>query len=103
MKDLMGMIPGVGKAINHVEIDDDAFKPIEPIIDSMTPVEREGPDANDTKRRMRIATAAGTDINGGNKSMKRFADMRKVMKQMSNPGMAAKMMRNMPKMPGKPF
>ncbi len=103
MKDLMGMIPGVGKAIKDVEIDDDAFKPIEAIIDSMTPFERENPDAIDQRRRTRIATGSGTDINEVNKLMKQFSDMRKVMKQMSNPGMAAKMMRNMPKMPGKPF
>ncbi|MVZ63333.1 signal recognition particle protein [Sphingobacterium humi] len=103
MKDLMGMIPGVGKAIKDVEIDDDAFKPIEAIIDSMTPFERENPDAIDQRRRTRIAKGSGTDINEVNKLMKQFSDMRKVMKQMSNPGMAAKMMRNMPKMPGKPF
>jgi len=103
MKDLMGMIPGVGKAIKDVEIDDDAFKPIEAIIDSMTPFERSNPDVIDQKRRMRIAKGSGTDLNEVNKLMKQFGDMRKVMKQMSNPGMAAKMMRNMPKMPGKPF
>ncbi len=101
MKDLMGMIPGVGKALKDVEVDDNAFKPIEAIIDSMTPFERENPDAIDQKRRMRIAKGSGTDLNEVNKLMKQFADMRKVMKQMSNPGMAAKMMRNMPKMPGK--
>src|SRR5690606_17549440 len=101
MKDLMGMIPGVGKAVKDMEIDDNAFKPIEAIIDSMTPFERENPDAIDTRRRMRIAKGSGTDINEVNKLMKQFADMRKVMKQMSNPGMAAKMMRNMPG--GKPF
>lgn len=103
MKDLMGMIPGVGKALKDVEIDDNAFTPIEAIIDSMTPFERENPDAIDPKRRMRIAKGSGTDIAEVNKLMKQFADMRKVMKQMSNPGMAAKLMRNMPKMPGKPF
>jgi len=101
MKDLMGMIPGVGKALKDVEVDDNAFKPIEAIIDSMTPFERENPDAIDPKRRLRIAKGSGTDVNEVNKLMKQFADMRKVMKQMSNPGMAAKMMRNMPKMPGK--
>jgi len=101
MKDLMGMIPGVGKAIKDVEIDDDAFKPIEAIIDSMTPFERENPDAIDPKRRNRIAKGSGTSLDEVNKLMKQFSDMRKVMKQMSNPGMAAKMMRNMPKMPGK--
>lgn len=103
MKDLMGMIPGIGKAIKDVEIGDDAFTPIEAIIDSMTPFERANPDAIDQRRRMRIAKGSGTDITEVNKLMKQFSDMRKVMKQMSNPGMAAKMMRNMPKMPGKPF
>lgn len=103
MKDLIGMIPGAGKALKDVEIEDDAFKPIEAIIDSMTPFERENPDAIDQKRRVRIAKGSGTDINEVNKLLKQFMDMRKVMKQMSNPAMAAKMMRNMPKMPGKPF
>ncbi len=103
MKDLMGMIPGVGKALKDVEVDDNAFKPIEAIIDSMTPFERENPDVIDTKRRTRIAKGSGTDINEVNKLMKQFADMRKVMKQMSNPAMAAKMMRGMPKTPGRPF
>lgn len=101
MKDLIGMIPGAGKALKDVEIEDDAFKPIEAIIDSMTPFERENPDAIDQKRRMRIAKGSGTDINEVNKLLKQFMDMRKVMKQMSNPAMAAKMMRNMPKMPGR--
>jgi len=101
MKDLMGMIPGVGKALKDVEVDDNAFRPIEAIIDSMTPFERENPDAIDQKRRIRIAKGSGTDINEVNKLMKQFGDMRKVMKQMSNPAMAAKMMRNMPKMPGR--
>src|SRR5690606_2310228 len=103
MKDLMGMIPGVGKALKDVEIEDDAFKPIEAMINSMTPFERENPDAIDPKRRMRIAKGSGTDINEVNKLIKQFMDMRKVMKQMSNPAMAAKLMRNMPKMPGRPF
>lgn len=104
MKDLMGMIPGVGKALKDVEIEDDAFKPIEAIIDSMTPFERENPDAIDQKRRLRIAKGSGTDITEVNKLMKQFADMRKVMKQMSNPAQMAKMMRSMPKTPGgRPF
>lgn len=103
MKDLIGMIPGAGKALKDVEIEDDAFKPIEAIIDSMTPFERENPDAIDQRRRTRIAKGSGTNIDEVNKLLKQFMDMRKVMKQMSNPAMAAKMMRNMPKMPGKPF
>lgn len=99
MKDLMGMIPGVGKAIKDVEIDDDVFKPIEAIINSMTPYERENPDVIDQKRRMRIAKGSGTDIVEVNKLMKQFTDMRKVMKQMANPAMMTKMMRGMPKPP----
>lgn len=98
MKDLMGMIPGVGKAIKDVEIEDDAFKPIEAIIHSMTPFERENPDSINQSRRTRIAKGAGTDLQEVNKLMKQFSDMRKVMKQFSNPATAAKMMRNMPKM-----
>src|SRR5690606_40442988 len=92
MKDLMGMIPGVGKAIKDVEIDDDAFKPIEAIINSMTPYERENPDAIDQKRRARIAKGSGTDLVEVNKLMKQFGDMRKVMTQMSNPAAMARMM-----------
>lgn len=99
MKDLMGMIPGVGKAIKDIDIDDDAFKPIEAIIGSMTPYERENPDAIDQKRRLRIAKGSGTDINDVNKLMKQFGDMRKMMKQFSNPSLAAKMMRGMPRTP----
>lgn len=99
MKDLMGMIPGVGKAIKDADIDDDAFKPIEAIIHSMTPYERENPDAIDQKRRTRIAKGSGTDLQEVNRLMKQFGDMRKMMKQFSNPMAAAKMMRGMPKTP----
>ena len=99
MKDLMGMIPGVGKAMKDVEIDDDAFKPIESIIRSMTPYERENPDVINQNRRTRIAKGSGTDLTEVNKLIKQFDDMRKVMKQFSNPAAAAKMMRSMPKMP----
>ncbi|MXV14922.1 signal recognition particle protein [Hufsiella ginkgonis] len=99
MKDLMGMIPGVGKAIKDIDIDDNAFKPIEAIIRSMTPYERENPDVIAQSRRVRIAKGSGTDIAEVNKLIKQFDDMRKVMKQFSNPAAAAKMMRGMPKMP----
>jgi len=99
MKDLMGMIPGVGKAIKDVEIDDNAFKPIEAIIQSMTPFERENPDSINTSRRTRIAKGAGRDLLEVNKLIKQFDDMRKVMKQFSNPAQMAKMMKGMPKMP----
>lgn len=99
MKDLMGMIPGVGKAIKDVDIDDNAFTPIEAIINSMTPYERENPDVIDQRRRVRIANGSGTDLVEVNRLMKQFGDMRKVMKQMSNPAAMAKMMRGMPKPP----
>ena len=99
MKDLMGMIPGVGKAIKDVDIDDNAFVPIEAIIRSMTPYERENPDSINQNRRTRIAKGSGTNITEVNKLMKQFEDMRKVMKQFSNPAAAAKMMKGMPKMP----
>jgi signal recognition particle subunit SRP54 len=99
MKDLMGMIPGVGKAIKDIDIDDNAFKPIEAIIRSMTPFERENPDSINPSRRTRIAKGSGTDVQEVNKLIKQFDDMRKVMKQFSNPAAAAKMMRSMPKMP----
>ena len=99
MKDLMGMIPGVGKALKDVEIDDNAFKPSESIIRSMTPYERENPDSINQSRRTRIAKGSGSNITEVNKLIKQFEDMRKVMKQFSNPAAAAKMMRGMPKMP----
>ena len=99
MKDLMGMIPGAGKALKDIEIEDDAFKPIEAIIHSMTPYERENPDIISQPRRQRIANGSGTDLQEVNKLMKQFNDMKKVMKQFSNPAAAAKLMKNMPKMP----
>ncbi|HEK20430.1 MULTISPECIES: signal recognition particle protein [unclassified Mucilaginibacter] len=98
MKDLMGMIPGVGKMMKDVEVSDDAFKGIEAIIQSMTPKEKENPDLINQSRRQRIAKGSGTDINEVNRLMKQFEDMRKVMKQMSNPAAMAQMMRRMPKM-----
>src|SRR5690554_3374067 len=98
MKDLMGMIPGAGKALKDVEIEDDAFKHIEAIIQSMTPTERSKPAIIDHKRKTRIAKGSGTKIEQVNQLMKQFDQMRKVMKQFSNPATAAKMMRNMPKM-----
>ena len=97
MKDLMGMIPGVGKALKNVEIEDDAFKPIEAIIQSMTPLERENPELINQTRRQRIANGSGTGIDEVNKLMKQFNDMKKMMKRFSNPAAAAKLMRNMPK------
>ncbi len=97
MKDLMGMIPGVGKMMKDVEVGDDAFKNIEAIIQSMTPFEKENPDAINQSRRNRIARGSGTNLQEVNRLLKQFEDMRKVMKQMSNPAAMANMMRRMPR------
>jgi signal recognition particle subunit SRP54 len=84
IKDLMGMIPGVGKAIKDVDINDDAFKGIEAIIKSMTPFERANPDALSPSRKNRIAKGAGKDINEVNAFMKQFEQMKQMMKMMNN-------------------
>jgi len=98
MKDLMGMIPGVGKMMKDVEIGDDAFKNVEAIIQSMTPQEKANPDTINQSRRNRIANGSGTKLEEVNRLIKQFEDMRKVMKQMSNPAAMASMMKRMPKM-----
>ncbi len=85
MKDLMGMIPGMGKAMKNVDIDDNAFKPIEAIIYSMTPEERARPEIINTARKNRIAKGSGTNIQEVNKLLKQFGDTKKMMKMMSNP------------------
>ncbi len=97
MKDLMGMIPGVGKAMKDIDIQDDAFKSIEAIIQSMTPKEKENPEIINQSRRARIAKGSGSDLAEVNRLIKQFDDMKKMMKQFSNPAQMAKMMRNMPK------
>lgn len=102
MKDLMGMIPGVGKAMKNMDIDDDAFKHIEAMIHSMTPVERENPKLIDGSRRKRIASGSGTTVQELNKLLKQFDETSKMMRMMGNKQNMAKMMRNMPNMPGKP-
>lgn len=101
VKDLMGMIPGMGKAIKDVDIDDDAFKHIEAIIHSMTPDERANPKLIDGGRRRRIAQGSGTSVQEVNKLIKQFKETSKMMKLMGNKKNLAKMMRNMPKMPGR--
>lgn len=83
LKDLASMIPGVGKAIKNVDIDDNAFKNIEAIIDSMTPFERSNPTEIDSSRRQRIARGSGTNIQEVNNLMKRFDETRKMMKSVS--------------------
>ena len=83
LKDLMAMIPGVGKAIKDVDISDDAFKGVEAIIKSMTPYERANPDAIDMSRKKRIARGCGKDISDVNQFMKQFEQMRQMMKMMN--------------------
>ena len=106
IKDLVGMIPGVGKAVKDIDIDDNAFKGIEAMINSMTPKERANPDLINQSRRMRIAKGSGTDIQEVNRLMKQFDQMRKMMRlvagtsnskmmQMAN---AMKNMKGMPRM-----
>ncbi len=83
LKDLVGMIPGMGKMMKDVEIDNDAFKGIEAIIGSMTPYERKNPSKIDTSRRKRIAKGSGTSIEEVNRLMKQFDETKKMMKMMS--------------------
>ncbi|MEN9340407.1 MAG: hypothetical protein RIQ62_1719, partial [Bacteroidota bacterium] len=86
IKDLLAMIPGVGKAIKDIDISDDAFKGIEAMIGSMTPEERRDPDIIDQKRRMRIAKGSGKDIAEVNAFMKQFEQMKDMMKMMNKMG-----------------
>jgi signal recognition particle subunit SRP54 len=91
VKDLMAMIPGVGKAIKDLDIDDNAFKGIEAIIRSMTPEERTNPLVLNGSRRKRIANGSGTTVQDVNKLLKQFDETRKLMKMMTKgnvPGMA---------------
>mgnify|MGYP001241585106 CR=1 FL=1 len=102
MKDLVGMIPGAGKALKDVDIDDDAFKGIEAIIRSMTLEERSNPHIIKGSRRQRIATGSGSSVNDVNKLLKQFEDMRKMMRVMSDKSKMNQMMRAMKNMPGAP-
>ncbi|RPD99900.1 signal recognition particle protein [Aureibaculum marinum] len=94
MKDLIGMIPGVGKAMKDVDIDDDAFKGIEAIIHSMTPAERSTPSMINASRKKRIAKGSGTSVQEVNQLMKQFNQMSKMMKMMQGGG-GKKMMQMM--------
>jgi len=95
VKDLLGMIPGIGKALKNIDIDDDAFKGIEAIISSMTPKERENPDVLNGSRRKRIASGSGRGIEEVNRMLKQFDDTRKMMRNMNSGG--AKNLMNMMK------
>lgn len=101
LKDLASMIPGVGKALKDVDIDDDAFKGIEAIILSMTPKERQRPEILNQSRKMRIAKGSGTSIQEVNRLVKQFDQTRKMMKMMTGSKMKS-MMGKMPQMPGMP-
>ena len=92
LKDLASMIPGVGKAIKDIDIDDDAFKSIEAIIQSMTPTERSHPEVLNSSRRQRIARGSGTSIQEVNRLIKQFDDMRKMMRMMTQGTNPARMM-----------
>lgn len=104
LKDLASMIPGVGKALKDVDIDDDAFKGIEAIIQSMTPYERQHPECLNQSRRNRIAKGSGTNVQEVNRLVKQFDQTRKMMKMISGSNMGKMMGRMpkgmMPKMPG---
>ncbi|MEG2178901.1 MAG: signal recognition particle protein, partial [Bacteroidales bacterium] len=97
IKDLMGMIPGMGKMIKDVDIQDDAFKYVEAMIQSMTPKERQNPTLLNINRRKRIALGSGVEIGEVNKLVKQLDDTKKVMKQMSG-SRGAQMMQAMSKM-----
>ena len=97
IKDLASMIPGVGKAIKDVDIDNNAFNGIEAIIRSMTPKERTNPEVLNQSRKLRIAKGSGTSIQEVNRLVKQFDQTRKMMKMVTGSGMK-QMMRNMPKM-----
>jgi len=99
LKDLAGMIPGMGKVMKDIDIDDNAFKSVEAIIKSMTPAERENPALLNGSRRKRIADGSGTSIVEVNRLMKQFEDMRKMMKMVSGGGAKnlARMMSQQPR------
>lgn len=96
IKDLMGMIPGMGKQLKNMDIDEHQFKKIEAIIQAMTPQERENPDLLDGNRRKRLSYGSGNTITEVNQFIKQFAEMRKMMKNMSKMKMMGKAMKGMP-------
>ncbi|MBD5194342.1 MAG: signal recognition particle protein [Bacteroides sp.] len=98
LKDLASMIPGVGKAIKDIDIDDNAFKSIEAIINSMTPYERHNPEVIVGSRRQRIAKGSGTSLQEVNRLLKQFEDTRKMMHMATNMGNPMQMMKKMKQM-----
>jgi signal recognition particle subunit SRP54 len=99
LKDVVSMIPGMGKAMKNLDLDDDAFKHIEAIIYSMTPDEREDPALINGSRRKRIADGSGTNIQEVNRLLKQFSETRKMMKMVSQGKNLQRMMGGM-KQPG---
>jgi len=95
IKDLLGMIPGMGKALKDVDISDDAFVKVEAIIFSMTQHERENPNVMNGSRRKRIAAGSGNSVQEVNQFLKQFEQMRKMMKKMQGMGAAGNMMKGM--------
>jgi len=96
-KDIASMIPGVGKALSKMDIDEDAFKGIEAIIKSMTPEERSNPKVINGSRRKRIADGSGTTVQDVNRLLKQFDETRRMMQMMTDKNNARKMMGRMPK------
>lgn len=95
IKDLIGMLPGMSKALKDIDLDDDSFKPIEAIIKSMTPAERDTPEIINGSRKKRIADGSGTTVQEVNNLIKQFGDMRKMMKTMNKMGPGKMKMPNM--------
>jgi signal recognition particle subunit SRP54 len=102
VKDLAGMIPGVGKALKNMDIDDNAFKGIEAIIHSMTLLERTAPEILNGSRRKRIADGSGTSVQDVNRLVKQFDETRKMMKMMTGGKNAVRALSNLPQFRGKP-
>lgn len=100
IKDLMGMIPGMGKMVKDIDIDDDSFKKVEAIILSMTPQERTDPELFNGTRRKRVAEGSGNSVADVNKFIKQFDEMRKMMKTMSKMASAGRSMKKLPFMGG---
>lgn len=98
MKDLLGMIPGVGKAVKDIDISNDSFKKIEAIIYSMTPKERQNPELLDGKRRQRLAKGSGNSIQEVNAFIKQFDEMKKMMKSMQKMSASGRSIKGIPGM-----
>jgi signal recognition particle subunit SRP54 len=104
ISDLVGMVPGAGRALQDADIDEDAFKPIEAIICSMTPEEKHNPDILHASRRRRIAKGSGTRVSDINDLIKQLEQMKKMMQSSSGMGKMGKMMQGMKGMKNKlPF